>query len=66
MDLVDIICLILELLPDPEVLRFWRFLPCLAAALALAGLLDYLTGGHVPGALLYIPLGSLGVLLGIL
>jgi hypothetical protein len=66
MDLGDIIGVILDLVVDVEWLRFWRFWLCLASALALAGLLDFLTGDHVPGVLLYVAVGLFGAVAGIL
>ncbi len=70
MDLGDIVGAIIELISsfvDFEwCFRFWRFFVCLAAGLALAGLLDFLTGDHVPGGFLYVPLGLFGALAGVL
>jgi hypothetical protein len=65
MDLGDIIGVILDLVVDAEWLRFWRFWLCLVSALALAGVLDFMTGDHVPGVLLYVPVGLSGGVTGL-
>ena len=66
MDWDDIIGFMLEFVIDLDYVRFWRFGLAFGAGEGVAGLLDLLTHGSLPSSLLYLSLGLIGAIAGLI